>query len=54
MQGRKPTREQRKFIETFRLNSDNWLVQKDTAEFMQLVHRHSSKVRRLPKGGGTK
>lgn len=50
MHGKRPTLAQRKLIEKFKLNSDNWLIQKDTPEFMQIVHRHSDTVRRIPKG----
>lgn len=49
MRGKNPTREQRKFIERQRLNSNNWLVQKDTSEIMQLVHRVSNKVKVIQK-----
>lgn len=49
MNGKKPTRKQREFIERYRLNSRNWLVQKDTTEILQIVHRYSDSVRILPK-----
>ena len=39
--GRKPTRNQRKFIEAHRLDAANWLVVKDTPSEMVLSHRHS-------------
>lgn len=50
MRGKKPTREQRKFIEKWRLSSNDWLVQKDTPDLMQLVHRYSDTRKVLPKG----
>ncbi len=50
MHGKRPTVAQRKLIEKFNLNSDNWLIQKDTNEFMQMVHRVSGTVKKLPKG----
>lgn len=53
MRGKKPTVAQRKFIEKHRLSSGDWLVQKDTPDLMQLIHRYSDKVRVLPKGGGS-
>ena len=39
--GQKPTREQRKFIKANGLQTENWLVTKDTPTEMVLVHRHS-------------
>lgn len=44
-QGKNPTRSQRGFIESKKLNSRNWLVVKDTPEIMEIVHRESGKVR---------
>ena len=49
--GKKPTRSQRIFITSKRLNSDNWLVVKDTTTEMVLVHKHfDGKKRIIPKG----
>ena len=42
--GKNPTREQRKLIERHRLNSNDWLVTKDTPEILELVHRHSDRT----------
>ena len=50
--GKKPTREQRKFIQKKGLIAENWLVTKDTPERMELVHRHSDKTRRIIHKGG--
>ena len=48
---KKPTREQRKFIQTKRLNPDNWMIERDTPEKMVLVHKHfDGKKRIIPKG----
>ena len=44
--GKKPTREQRKLIEKWRLDPAVWLVVKDTPTEMVLVHRHSDKTTR--------
>ena len=52
MRGKRPTVAQRKFIEKHSLNSNDWLVQKDTTEFMQILHRYSDKVRVLKKQSG--
>ena len=49
MKGKKPTYNQRKFIQAHRLNASNWLVQKDTPEIMQLVYRHDDKKIRIIK-----
>ena len=48
--GKKPTRNQRMFIRSKRLNPENWLVVKDTPTEMVLVHRHfDSNVRKIRK-----
>ena len=44
--GKKPTRKQIDFIKRKGLNSDNWLVVKDTTEKMVLVHRHFDRNKR--------
>lgn len=48
--GKKPTREQRKFIQKNGLNAENWLVSKDTPTEMLLVHRYTSATRIIHKG----
>lgn len=49
--GKKPTYEQRKLIQQWKLDAHDWLVVKDTTEEMVLVHRHSDKTTRtIPKG----
>ena len=45
--GKKPTREQRKLIQSKGLDSAVWLVVKDTPEKMELVHRYSDRTRRI-------
>lgn len=48
--GMKPTRAQRKLIERWRLDPQNWLVVKDTPTEMVLVHRHfDTNVRTISK-----
>lgn len=50
-QGKKPTREQRKLLEKWRLDTRVWLVCKDTPTQMTVVHKNSNKtVRVIPKG----
>lgn len=45
--GKKPTVHQRKFIQSKGLNTENWLVTKDTPTEMVLVHRFSDKTTRI-------
>ena len=48
---KKPTREQRKLIQSKRLNPDNWMIERDTPEQMVLVHKHfEGKKRIISKG----
>ena len=45
--GRKPTREQRKLLEKWKLDPTVWLVTKDKPDAMEIVHRHSDKTTRI-------
>ena len=47
-----PTREQKKLIRKWRLNPDNWFVERDTPTELRLVHRHSDTTRRTILKGG--
>jgi hypothetical protein len=48
--GKRPTREQRKLMEKWKLNSKDWLVVKDEPTQMTLVHRYvSSTMKVIPK-----
>lgn len=48
--GKKPTYEQRKFMERWKIDTRKWLVVKDEPTQMVLVHRDSDKTTRiLPK-----
>lgn len=50
--GKKPTHEQRKLMEQWRLNTYDWLVVKDTSTELVLVHKLSDQTTRtIPKGG---
>lgn len=42
--GKKPTREQRKLLQKWKLDPAVWLVVKDTPMQMLLVHRYSDKT----------
>jgi hypothetical protein len=44
---RKPTREQRKLIQSKRLNPENWMIERDTPEKMVLVHKHFDTKKRI-------
>ena len=49
--GKKPTREQRKLMEKWKMKSEDWLVVKDEPARMTLVHRHFDHVSKIiPKG----
>ena len=52
--GKKPARGQRKFIQSKGLNSENWLVTKDTPTEMHLVHRFSDRTVRIIQKEGRK
>lgn len=52
--GKRPTREQRKFIKSWGLCPENWLVTVDAPDRMELVHRHSDKTKRIIHKGGSK
>lgn len=43
MQGRKPTRTEWKIFEHNNLDSREWLVQKATNEYLQIVNKQSGK-----------
>ena len=48
---KKPTREQRKLIQSKRLNPENWMIERDTTTEMVLVHKHfDNKKKIIPKG----
>lgn len=50
--GKKPTREQRKLLQKWKLDTYSWLVVKDTPTEMHLVHRHFEKTKKIiPKEG---
>ena len=49
MKGKKPTYNQKKFLRSKGLDPYNWLVQKNTLEYMQVVNRYSGKERVIKK-----
>lgn len=49
--GKKPTREQRKLMEKWKVNTQDWLVERETLSELVLVHRHFDKTKKIiPKG----
>ena len=48
--GKKPTREQRKLMEKFKVNTYDWLVERETLSELVLIHRHFDKTKIIPKG----
>ena len=48
--GKKPTREQRKLMEKWKVNTYDWLVERDTLSELVLIHRHFDKKKIIPKG----
>jgi hypothetical protein len=45
--GKKPTREQRKFIERSKLSASEWLVERETSTEMVLVHRFTKTTKTI-------
>ena len=51
MHGKKPTREQRKLLDKWKMDTRKWLVVQDTPTHMLVKHRDSDKtMREIPKG----
>ena len=48
--GKKPTREQRKLMEKWKLNTYDWLVERETLHELVLIHRHFDTKKIIPKG----
>lgn len=49
MQGKRPTREQRKILERNKLDTYKWLVQKDTTSQLHIINSESKEKRILSK-----
>ena len=47
MQGRKPITSEWKIFERFGLDTKEWLVQKSTPTFLQIVHKSTREERRI-------
>ena len=49
--GTKPTRQQRKLMEKWKVNTQDWLVERETNNELVLIHRHfDNKTKIIPKG----
>ena len=49
MKGKKPTRDQRYILTKHNLDTHEWLVQKNTQEHLQVVHKTTNEIRVLDK-----
>ena len=47
--GKNPTRRQKEYIASLRLNPDNWLVCKDTPDELVLEHKYSGNIKMIRK-----
>lgn len=47
--GKCPTREQKIILKTFGFDPANWLISKNTAEELVIVHRYTDQHRTIPK-----
>ena len=48
--GKKPTREQRKLMQKWKVNTQDWLVERETLSELVLRHRHFDRIKIIPKG----
>ena len=48
--GVKPTREQRKLMEKWKVNAQDWLVERETSSELVLRHRNFDTKKIIPKG----
>ena len=49
--GKKPTREQRKLMEKWKVNSQDWLVERETLSELVLIHRHFDNTKKIIPNG---
>ena len=45
--GKKPTREQRKLMEKWKVNTYDWLVERETLSQLVLVHRNFDNTKKI-------
>ena len=49
--GKKPTREQRKLMTKWKVNTYDWLVERETSTELVLIHKHFENTKKIiPKG----
>ena len=49
--GKRPTREQRKLMEKWKVNTQDWLVERETLSELVLIHRHFDNTKKIiPQG----
>ncbi|MEK4415116.1 DUF6906 family protein [Bacillus sp. FSL K6-0268] len=46
--GKQPTKKERIHIESYNLNSDNWLIFKKLSNKLHLLHRYTNKIKVIP------
>ncbi|WP_431520235.1 DUF6906 family protein [Bacillus thuringiensis] len=46
--GKRPTKKEKIHINSYSLNSDNWLIYKKVDGQLYLVHRHTNSIRVIP------
>ncbi|MCQ6285840.1 DUF6906 family protein [Bacillus cereus] len=46
--GKKPTKKEKIHIESYNLNSDNWLIFKKLSNELHLVHRYMNATKVIP------
>lgn len=49
MKGKNPTLKQKKFLAKKKLSHENWLVLRNTSEYIEFINRKSGKIRRFAK-----
>ena len=49
MRGKRPTLKQKQFLESKKLDPDNWLVLRNTPDYIEVLNRKSNNVRRFEK-----
>ena len=49
MQGKKPSREERKILEANGLDTYTWLVQKSNIKYIQVVNKETGEIRKIDK-----
>ena len=47
--GKAPTKAQKIILKSYGLNSDNWLIVKNTDKEMMITNRFTGRIRKIPK-----